>query len=507
MVGPVLRQSGSLQNLFLGKPFRRVDGGDREHAPGKGAGFVEYHGVGFGQCLQIVATLDQNAAAAGAADTAEKAQRHGDYQGAGAGDHQEDQGPVEPITPQRTRQKAWQGGDWDQGQSCCGQQEQRRRGNYHTGGVVPGKAGDEGLAGGLFLAGVFHQVQNFGHGRFLTGPGHPDPQHAGQVHAAADDGIACLHIPGGGFAGQSGGIQRGAAGEHHAVQGYPLAGLHHHHGIHGHILRVHLLGTPILPLQVGNIRPDVHEGGNGLPGTAYGVVLEQLAHLVKEHDKHRFGVLRGEEGAYRGQGHEKILVEDLSVGDVADGLPQHIPADDGIGDQVQGPQGEIWPALSVDAVICQEGERRWNGNVGQQFDEDEKHRSQNNPPQHFLLLPGELAHKRGLLFSKGEIFSGKEAAVFGGLKGGASAVGLQVDDAVRLHLFADGDDLLHNGVEAVVLGVDGHFLGHEADGGIVDAVDLLDGGLHFSGAVGAVQVGEVETLLHNDSSKYILIEI
>ena len=36
------------------------------------------------------------------------------------------------------------------------------------GGIVPGEAGDEVLAGGFFLPGVFHQVQDFGHGGLLA---------------------------------------------------------------------------------------------------------------------------------------------------------------------------------------------------------------------------------------------------------------------------------------------------------------------------------------------------
>ena len=48
-------------------------------------------------------------------------------------------------------------------------------------------------------------------------------------------------------------------------------------------------------------------------------------------------------------------------------------------------------------------------------------------------------------------------------------------------------------VKPGVIGVHGHFLGHEADGGVVHPVNFFDGLFHFRGAVGAVQVGELET--------------
>ena len=56
-----------------------------KHALGQGAGLVKDHELRVGQRLQIVAALDQNALAGGAADAAEEAQGHGDDQRAGAG--------------------------------------------------------------------------------------------------------------------------------------------------------------------------------------------------------------------------------------------------------------------------------------------------------------------------------------------------------------------------------------------------------------------------------------
>ena len=41
--------------------------------------------------------------------------------------------------------------------------------------------------------------------------------------------------------------------------------------------------------------------------------LEQLAHLVEEHDGHALPVLPRSQGAHRGQRHEKVLVKYLAV--------------------------------------------------------------------------------------------------------------------------------------------------------------------------------------------------
>ena len=313
MAGPAFRQGGGLQQRVLCDASGGVQGGDGEAALGQGACLVENHRLRPGQGFQVVAALHQDAALAGPADAAEEAQRHGDHQGAGAGDDQEDEGPVEPAGPVRPRQEGGLGRGRKQRQGDGGQKEQGRGRNDHAGGIVPGEAGDKVLAGGFFLPGVFHQVQDFGHGGLLAGLGDLDPQQPGLVHAAADHRVACAHVPGRGLAGEGGGVQGGSALQHFTVQGDPLAGADHHHGAHLHVLRVHLLQRAVLQLQVGGVGADVHEGGDGLAGLAHGVVLEELAGLVEEHDKDRLGVLPGGEGPHGGQGHEEVFVENLAV--------------------------------------------------------------------------------------------------------------------------------------------------------------------------------------------------
>ena len=286
---------------------------------------------------------------------------------------------MEPAGPLGTSQKGGLDRRRDHRQGNGGQQEQRQRRQGNAGGVVPGKAGDEILTGGLFLPGVLHQVQNFGHSGLLAGTGDLHPQEARLIYAAADDGIAGGHIPGSGLTGEGGGIKRGYPLQHHAVQRHPLAGLYHHHGAHFHILRVHFFQLSVRPLQIGGIRADVHQGGDGLAGLAHGIVLEQLPHLVEEHNEHRLSVLPGAKGPHSGQGHEKVLVKDLSVCNIADGFIEHIPADDGIGNKVHQPQ---------------QGYAAGQYRRGQQFNCNQQCRRRNNPHQHCPLLAGKIFHIR-----------------------------------------------------------------------------------------------------------------
>ena len=152
------------------------------------------------------------------------------------------------------------------------------------------------------------------------------------VDAAADDVVALAHVAGQALARQRRGVQRRAPFQHHAVQRHALAGLDHDDVAHGHLVGIDLLRLAVA-LQVGVVRPYLHQLGDGLPRAPHRVGLEQLAHLVKQHHEHGLGVFAGGERAHRGQRHEEVFVKHLPVGDVAHRLPQNVPADDGVGDE------------------------------------------------------------------------------------------------------------------------------------------------------------------------------
>ena len=316
MVGIALRIRRQLQKFRLGD-LVGMDGGDVEHALGQRARLVKDDDLRLRERFQIAAALDEYAVARGSADAAEEAQRHGDDQRAGAGDHQEDQRP-RPLTPIAADER--------------GHHRQQHRGNDHAGRVHAGELGDEVLRARLLAAGVLHQIENFGNGRFAKRLRHPHAQKPALVDAAADDVVALAHVAGQALARQRRGVQRRAPFQHHAVQRHALAGFDHDDVAHGYLIGIDLLRFAVA-LEVGVVRPYLHQLGDGLPRAPHRVGLEQFAHLIKQHHEHGLGVFAGGKRAHRGQRHEEVFVKHLPVGDVAHGLPQNVPTDDGVGDE------------------------------------------------------------------------------------------------------------------------------------------------------------------------------
>ena len=298
MVGVAFRQGRQLQQ----PGFRNVvgmDGGHIEYALGQRAGLIKDHDLGTGQYFQIVAAFDQNAVPRGPADAAEEGEGHRDDQSAGAGDHQKIERPGDGVGP----------GD---GGKQRGQERQRHGGEHHGGRVIAGEFGNKVFRFGLFAAGVLHQVQNLGDGGFRKGAGHLDRQHAGQIHAAGDHVVPALHLAGQGLAGKGGGVYRGGALQYYAVQRDALACLDDDGAAHRHLLRGHLDQGPIL-FYIGIIGPDIHQGSDRLAGLGHRVALEELAHLIEEHDENGLRVFAHTERPHSGQGHEKVLVKDLAA--------------------------------------------------------------------------------------------------------------------------------------------------------------------------------------------------
>ena len=269
---------------------------------------------------------------AGAADTGEEAQGNADHQRARAAGHQERQRTVYPLLPLAVH---------------AAHQPDHRRDNsqrqravaYHR-RVNAGELGDKVLAAGLAGAGVLHQLQDLGHRGLAKGLCGPDLQHAGHVDAAADDLVALPGVPGKALAGQGAGVQGGAALGDDAVDGHLLARLHHDDGADGHLVRIHLHQLAVL-LNVGIVRPDVHQRADVLPALAHGVALEQLADLIEQHHGDGLVVVAAllidgqRERAHRGHRHQEVLVEHPPVGDALPGLFQNVVADDQIRCQIQ----------------------------------------------------------------------------------------------------------------------------------------------------------------------------
>ena len=110
---------------------------------------------------------------------------------------------------------------------------------------------------------------------------------------------------------------------------------------------------------------DVHEVGDGLAGLAHRAPLEPLPDLEEQHHgdglgEHDLGDARQgryEERTESGDGHEEVLVEHLSVADVACGLEEDVVPDD----EIRGKEdGQLDDCVRVQYVMQREsdGEKR-----------------------------------------------------------------------------------------------------------------------------------------------------
>ena len=152
MIGVVLRIRRQFQK-FLVRHAICLNFCDSKGAFCQSAGLIEHNGFRVGQCLQIIAALDEYADFGRAADATEETERNGDHQRTGAGNHQEGQRPVNPNTERLSR--------YQRRQDC-----QSEGGEYHHRRIVPGKAGDEVFHAALFVTGVLNKVKDFGYGGF-----------------------------------------------------------------------------------------------------------------------------------------------------------------------------------------------------------------------------------------------------------------------------------------------------------------------------------------------------
>ena len=364
MFGVALGQGRRLQQFGFVHAGGGADPGHLKDTAGQGAGLVKDHHPGAGQLFQIGRALDQDAAPARPADAAEKAQRDADDQRAGAGDDQEGQRPVDPA--------AEIGRQPHQQPDQRGQQRQRQRAVADRRGVHPGEPGDEVLRPGLFHAGIFHQVQDTGDGRLPKLLGGAHPQQPADVDAAADDLIPGFDVPGQALAGQGGGVQGRSALHHHAVDGHPLAGLHHDDRARLHLVGVDLFKAAVRLLKVGVVGADVHQSGDAAAALAHRHALEQFPDLIEQDDGAPLGVLAQGEGAHRRHRHQKALVKGLPVFDPLQRLDQHVPPHHQVGDEIEQRHRHRH---------C-----RQQPGTGQQGNDGHQRRAGQDAVQHLLLL-------------------------------------------------------------------------------------------------------------------------
>ena len=115
-------------------------------------------------------------------------------------------------------------------------------------------------------------------------------------------------------------------------------------------------------LHVSCVRADFHQVRDAVAAAALGVTLEQFAHCEEQHDEYRFrelGLRSGQEadaeGTDGGQGHEEVLVEDISAGNAFDRFFQGAGADEQVGNEIDNEQlPGLQGAVSLDEDGCGE---------------------------------------------------------------------------------------------------------------------------------------------------------
>ena len=213
------------------------------YALGQGAGLVEDHRLHAAERVHEIGALDQDTLPGGTADAPEEREGHGDDQRAGAGYHQEHQRPVDPGGP-FTR---------DEG----GNQRQQDGQAHDDGRIDLRELGDEALALGFVLRGVFHEVQDLRGGGLAERLRRADAEDAGKVHAPGQDLIVLADAAGHALAREGDRVQAGSALEDDTVHGHLLAGLDDDDLALLHGLRLHGQDRAV-PFDMGGIRPDVH---------------------------------------------------------------------------------------------------------------------------------------------------------------------------------------------------------------------------------------------------------
>ena len=298
---------------------------------GQRARLVEHEGIRLVELFEIVGALDEDAVARGRPDARKEGERDGDDQRAGAGHDEEAERAVYPDGPIA-------------GDQPRHDREQQRR-DDDGGRVVLCEFGDKVFRLGLLLGRAFDQLEDLGHRRVVEGLGDAHFEAGGDVDAAADHLAADGDLAREGLARQRAGIQRGRAADDDAVQRDLFAGVDGDDLAHGDFAGVDALRLAAAQ-HVGVVGTDVHQAGDGPARAGGGVVLEELAHLIKEQHGARLvealdglagrAAVDGErEGAERRHAHQKVFVEHLAVADIAHGAPEHVVADEKIHDEVQ----------------------------------------------------------------------------------------------------------------------------------------------------------------------------
>ena len=480
--GP-LQTGGQDEQPLLVHVLAAEDVGDHRPALGEGAGLVQHHGVDGVQSLQSLGGFDQDAVLRPLACPHHDGYGGGQAQGAGAGDDQDchpgGEGPGDVIAAGHEPDQGGDGGDghdhWDK-----------------DSGHFVGQLGDGGLGGGSLL----HQTDHLGQGGVLAHPAGLKGEGAGAVDGGGGHRVPGALVHRDGLTGEGGLIHGGAALHDHAVHRDGLAGADHDAVAHPDLLHGDLHLLPI-PQDGGGLGGQIHQTGDGLAGLALGAGLQELAqgdegedhagglkiqvhvvlrcqlqisvsqpvaHLIDgEHAVyHGGGGAHSDEGVHVGRPVEQGLKADLIVFVV----------------EIHNWQGEQQLGQAKGHRVFHAQKEAGQGSTHHVAHGDVEQGDQKDEgPDQPVLHGGELFLQTGL------------GPGSGGLDGGCLRQGgpiARVDDGV--------DDAA--GGEDVLVVLDGHGVGHQADLSLLHAIQPADRLFHMSGAGRTGHACDVKFLFH-----------
>ena len=197
--------------------------------------------------------------------------------------------------------------------------------------IHTGKPGDEPLRLRLVVLRVLHHSHDAADGGITEGTRDLDLQKAALVHATGQRRTAYRPLAGHGFARQRGGIHRGSALDHLAVQRDTLTRTYQNDIAHRD--RFRLDGGHFITLyQIGVVGPYIDQRLDGSAGGTHRLILKPFTDLIQQHNGNGLRILADAERADRGHRHQEVLVKYLAVGDVLDGLLQYGKTGQQIGD-------------------------------------------------------------------------------------------------------------------------------------------------------------------------------
>jgi hypothetical protein len=306
--GPDLLGRGSVQGHHVG---------DAGASQGKGAGLVQEEDVGPVQGLHVLAPLDHQPPAGGAADGGQHGHGGGHGQGAGASHHQ-DGGGGQGVAPD------------EEGEEGDGKDHREVPGCEPVGRAL--NVGPVGLR-------LLHQPDDSPEGGVGPHPGDPDPEHAQADQGGGEHGGPLLGLHGEGLAGDGGLIHGGVAVDDLPVHRHLTPGTHHHHVSRPELLHRDLdLGA--VPFQGGHLGRhgcQVPEGAAGLPG---GEPLDVGGDAHEEDHHQGGGPLVHRHGGQDSGGHEGVGRDPAPEGRPEDATEDGVPPG-GEEDQPDGPRHPV----------------------------------------------------------------------------------------------------------------------------------------------------------------------